>query len=227
MRAWRIKDISHGVLDGIKWIMFHDKPYNALGPSKGGGSNVKLGILTSNWIAIGKLFLKIFHYHGRVLDYWLLWIEHKICCGLFNMIHFYFTPSLRAHRLQNLNSIYHNTMFQGPLNFHGHYSRSICKATLVMRILLRISHRLRGWSHRPLLTPSVSISTCNSVKSDGPPWNDEEVRFCWIWKGKHKCRWVTNTDLQIYIGLLTNFPRWPCDPRGQTLIGEVGVPIFL
>ena len=57
--------------------MFHDKPYIALGPSKGGGSNAKLGILTSNLIAIGRLFLKIFHYHGRDMDYLLLWIEHK------------------------------------------------------------------------------------------------------------------------------------------------------
>ena len=28
--------------------------------------------------------------------------------------------------------------------------------------------RLRGWSHRPLLTPSVNFSGCNSVKSGGP-----------------------------------------------------------
>jgi hypothetical protein len=57
--------------------MFRGKPYIALSPSKGGGSNVKLGIVASNHSAIRNLFLKIFHNHGRVLDYLLLWIEHK------------------------------------------------------------------------------------------------------------------------------------------------------
>ena len=27
---------------------------------------------------------------------------------------------------------------------------------------------MRGWSHRPVQTPSVNISGCNSMKSDGP-----------------------------------------------------------
>ena len=38
--------VLHGVLHDNKWIMFHSLPIIALGPSKRGGSNAKLGVVT-------------------------------------------------------------------------------------------------------------------------------------------------------------------------------------
>lgn len=81
----------HGVAYDTKWIMFQGLLNVASDPSEWGGSNTKLGVVTSNDIVVN--FWKLYS-RGGVLKYLLfLLIVHENVLQSLNLVHLHFTLS--------------------------------------------------------------------------------------------------------------------------------------
>ena len=103
----------HGILHGIKWIMFHGLQDIALDSLKRGESNAKQGAPIPIKLPLAP--------RNIILLWWVPKPEHML--GFLNMVLAHFTQCLRAHQLQNWISISHNSTFgwfQEPIDFHGH-----------------------------------------------------------------------------------------------------------